>query len=770
MQTPRTSALELIKLGLAVFPLKPKSKEPATAHGVKDATKDSAAVGEWAGVAVACGEPSGVIVVDIDPRNGGNEGMEALVIKHGPLPATWECLTGGGGRHLYFRGVCRTHKVIGGGAVDVRGTGSYVVAPPSIHPDTGKLYAWELSGVPGEIPLADAPAWLLAAPDAVHRGDPLGAPDAERLAISTIRFIGFGAPEGERNNKLFAAACDMAGCGFSFAATMTQLGPAATKSGLSGPETEKSIQSAFTSPRSPAVPITVIPEHLNGTPPVADTDKTPAANSEPAHRPYISNVVDAVRTGADGEKTPVTYAKPLAAIGDELLSASAGWPKAAGRILFVEEGHEPRWLLRTEELFAWMHETAVVRWHSGKTRDPMTKIAAIAPTKAEFFAHVRDSLAERYRAIARYPHEPPIEGLYYLLGEPLPPATGKHLDEFMAAFNPETELDRVLMRAALITPGAGLPPGTRPLFVISSRHGMGAGKTHTARAIGEVWGGMVDLDADEKWKDECKRIMSSEDREARCFLFDNIQGRFGGRGIEAAITAKNLSGHRMYAGTVSRPNDATYFAALNGPELSPDLAQRAVLIHVGAPKHNRDFVHFYLEYVREHGPNLIADCLAELRKPILAPWQVPHDRWQVWNQTVLGRLESGQDAARLIQERRPGADADAEERDQWLAMIGSQCARLGGCEAEVSAADIHKAAIEAKLWQPGRDKSETVDRQMCLRRAERLLAGTGAIEPKVSGARKALVTGADGVRSRVFHLSSQSVPEQSYEQALNIPI
>ena len=45
--------------------------------------------------------------------------------------------------------------------IDLKTTGCYVVAPPSIHPDTGRQYQWELGLGPDEVELAPVPAWLL---------------------------------------------------------------------------------------------------------------------------------------------------------------------------------------------------------------------------------------------------------------------------------------------------------------------------------------------------------------------------------------------------------------------------------------------------------------------------------------------------------------------------------------------------------------------------------------------------------------------------------
>ena len=44
------------------------------------------------------GEKSGLLVVDVDPRTGGDETLAELLREHGPLPPTPEDLTGGTGR------------------------------------------------------------------------------------------------------------------------------------------------------------------------------------------------------------------------------------------------------------------------------------------------------------------------------------------------------------------------------------------------------------------------------------------------------------------------------------------------------------------------------------------------------------------------------------------------------------------------------------------------------------------------------------------------
>ncbi len=102
-------------------------------------------------------ESSGLLVLDVDPRHGGDSALAVLEDEYGPLPATPTVRSGGGGLHFYFRrpaGDVRNSPLAEG--VDIV---SLVTAPPSIHPETKKPYTWEVS--PDECPLADAPAWLV---------------------------------------------------------------------------------------------------------------------------------------------------------------------------------------------------------------------------------------------------------------------------------------------------------------------------------------------------------------------------------------------------------------------------------------------------------------------------------------------------------------------------------------------------------------------------------------------------------------------------------
>jgi putative DNA primase/helicase len=103
-----------------------------------------------------------ILVLDLDPRNGGPADRDELIEQFGPIPNTAEVITGGGGRHLYFRySGGSVPKTIGPG-LDLKGCGGYVMLPPAVHP-SGKRYKWDgIEGVKALLKPAEAPEWLLA--------------------------------------------------------------------------------------------------------------------------------------------------------------------------------------------------------------------------------------------------------------------------------------------------------------------------------------------------------------------------------------------------------------------------------------------------------------------------------------------------------------------------------------------------------------------------------------------------------------------------------
>lgn len=161
------AALMYADMGMAVIPL--HGKRPIFPNWPEIATKDKSLITRWwqqnpsANVGVATGRKSGVFVVDIDPRHGGDQTWQEKLMEHAFRPNTWQDMTGGGGMHVFFR--CPTFPVKSCSGllpgIDIRGEGGQVVVPPSVHPDTHRTYEWDGMAALKDQQLGEAPQWLL---------------------------------------------------------------------------------------------------------------------------------------------------------------------------------------------------------------------------------------------------------------------------------------------------------------------------------------------------------------------------------------------------------------------------------------------------------------------------------------------------------------------------------------------------------------------------------------------------------------------------------
>jgi hypothetical protein len=188
--------------GWSVIPMQPRGKRPLVVwRPFQQRVASSAEIERWfdswpdANVGIVTGAVSGLVVVDIDLRHGGPASVAQAEAVHGPLPATVEAATGGGGRHLYFAHPGRpvANRVALRPGVDVRGDGGCVVAPPSIHP-SGRRYAWASGRAPGECVLAPVPVHFFGTPGG---GRATGHPPGHWR-----RLVREGIAEGERNNTI----------------------------------------------------------------------------------------------------------------------------------------------------------------------------------------------------------------------------------------------------------------------------------------------------------------------------------------------------------------------------------------------------------------------------------------------------------------------------------------------------------------------------------------------------------------------------------------
>jgi hypothetical protein len=231
------AALWLAQQGIPVFPChcpeglngcschnprcsKP-GKHPRTEHGFKDAKTDPEQIKSWwtqrpdANLAIPTGTLSGLLVMDFDPRNGAPSDREGCAQLIGGIPdAAAEVMSGGGGRHIYFkyeptlfpRGT--PEKIADG--VEVKADGDYVIVPPSLH-WKGKHYEWD--GMEGRDHLLHLPLPPAALIEKINT-----AVLRKNIAPAEERKWG----EGERNDQL----ARLAGAMRRYGMTSTALEPA----------------------------------------------------------------------------------------------------------------------------------------------------------------------------------------------------------------------------------------------------------------------------------------------------------------------------------------------------------------------------------------------------------------------------------------------------------------------------------------------------------------------------------------------------------------
>jgi Bifunctional DNA primase/polymerase, N-terminal len=208
------AALSAAERGWRVVPVRPGEKRPYEKDWPERSSTDPTTIQAWwqrypsASVGIATGAISGIIVLDIDPKGGGDDILAALEAQYGKLPETVEVVTGGSGRHIYFRHPGRWVKTVRGSlvgrpGVDVRGDGGMVVIPPSGH-ESGGRYEWELSSHPDEITLAAMPEWLIAdvcSEPTAPAGGPQASPNRRPLWPSAQRLLRGGNPDPTRRSE-----------------------------------------------------------------------------------------------------------------------------------------------------------------------------------------------------------------------------------------------------------------------------------------------------------------------------------------------------------------------------------------------------------------------------------------------------------------------------------------------------------------------------------------------------------------------------------------
>jgi hypothetical protein len=379
--------------------------------------------------------------------------------------------------------------------------------------------------------------------------------------------------------------------------------------------------------------------------------------SNPDNMAIISNVE---KTGDGG------FPKSMTRILDDINTHTDGWPRRIDTALFVDDDHHGiAWLNKPAQLFGWLHRrVGGVVWSD--KGDGLVK-------QAEVFSEIQRT-AQKYVAVEQLPHEPMIDGHYYACDDHNA-GDGKHLQELLDRFSPETDADRDLILSALMTTGWGGPPGVRPVFLITSDDGRGVGKSTLAEMIGSVWNGYLSIAQSEDISKIKTRLLSAEALTRRVAILDNVKSaRFSWGELEGLVTATSIGGHRMYVGEAVRPNTLTWFITLNGASLSTDMAQRCVTIKLVKPNRSATWLEDTRRFIDQHRRQIIEDIIGALRAD---RYQLnKFTRWATWEQDILQRVPDPSEAQKVIAERQGVIDTEAEEASQIEDFFADQLEKL----------------------------------------------------------------------------------------------
>jgi hypothetical protein len=135
------------RAGYSLFPVRRRSKIPRD-RGWQSRAYDAEELETWfrAGGNIGVQLSAEDLVLDVDPRHGGLASIDNLQSKLSinlkDLPAVISG-RGDGGRHIYLRKpeTTRVRKVVPGySGLDLKTGGGFVLAPASVHPQTGEMY------------------------------------------------------------------------------------------------------------------------------------------------------------------------------------------------------------------------------------------------------------------------------------------------------------------------------------------------------------------------------------------------------------------------------------------------------------------------------------------------------------------------------------------------------------------------------------------------------------------------------------------------------
>jgi hypothetical protein len=698
------------------------AKHPLTGTGVYGASDDPEQIDRWirswprCSWGVATGDASGVVVVDLDGAEG--EAFFAnFCARHGEPSSGPVALTGSGGRHYYFSAPASgwpKNKVRIRPGCDIRSSGGYVVAPPSLHL-SGRRYSWVAPPGPGANPewlerlLAEKPAERpRAASPAVRRTTAYG-----RAALDGIAAEMAQAQPGSRNDALNAAAFRLGRLVVADlvdeAEAVAALDAAGDQAGLGAHERERTISSGLSAGVAAgpvllaAPPAKVEPE----PPPEWVTEEIPLPESR--HRPL-----------GEEEELPeisVTNRQDREIIGDawNAIITENDPPTMFRRgftVSYMGENNslelaKPGWMqLRLGRVANWVEKKAAGRGPDKEivaipTGVPRALLPAIM-AEADLRLPVVDAVVScptvgADGSLLTTPGYHPSSRIYYVdpgdldIGEvPQAPtdedvayAREMIVDQVLGEFPFASQAGRAAAVAAILTPlvrrlitDGCVPP------ILAEASTPRTGKTFLTQVASTIVLGSscpmssVPLQNDE----ECaKAFLSILLAAPSIVVLDNLPQKISSPILANVLTSESFSSRLLgESRSPSVPVRCIIWMTANNPKLSTELAERTVRIRLNAllerPGERKFSRPNLLAWVREHRGEiiralltLVRNWLAKGRPP--APEEPFFASYQGWTRTMCGILHAAGIPGLLCEHKDDCEEVD-EDRAEWSEFVG----------------------------------------------------------------------------------------------------
>lgn len=382
---------------------------------------------------------------------------------------------------------------------------------------------------------------------------------------------------------------------------------------------------------------------------------------------------DSAEANKDGQPKQCKQPIGIYDLVENIYERFQGFPKKVGTALFdYNENEGVRWIEGVADLFAWISQKSnkFVKW---------AKVEGAVSQEQLFWALFHN--ADAFETISSVPNYPARDDVFYT-HEKLPQASPgeKYFNEFCNFFDTATEVDRILLKAFIVSPLYYREKVSRPIWVIDAKHGQSTGKTKLVEMIAFLYGGKDKESHSAFWVDQkkisneltadrvIKRLLSKSGRKKRIVLIDNVTGYFKASTLSSDATSGEISGMAPYGkGEETRPNDLTFVITVNSASLSRDLIDRSLFINlVKRENRDRNWEPKIQRYIKAHRLQIFADIMNILKAGRRLNRQ-PFTRYAMWEQEILFTV-CGTDAIHAmvedsIKQQKYVVDAEIEEAE-----------------------------------------------------------------------------------------------------------